>query len=511
LKFPATEYDDPDKLLSFLGSVWSGVYQGSAVLADLLYAKGRLALQTQADIAELTDAVSRLKLQALHREEWFFLTLRESYRQSRTDYRFGDPQTFSERGIAYDETTTDELWAWQMPPGLRDFVLATNRIHHPSRAFVRGIDFVIDGDFVVFRKNPFQDRLLAFGEVVEDGAVVDRTCGFWLYRSLWDRDAVRLQFGYVVGADFRSGENAKKLVNAVFDCLVRGTHQGAFSDGFSALADVPFAAGDETVERITTDRAATWIVTDRNAYRVNEDAEVLVEVGDRLRRNQPLCDAVQFVEFGRGRVPDRSLLKALAVGREFTAGYLAEFVFENAEKPLIVETVDGWTKVSFELGGPAPAVEQFWEDVHQAGIAAGTTLAMLLDRRPAGARDSQPTAVALPRTINPLAFLAQNVFRNNLFVVKLRPGSFGPNALGLSALDLLSRYVPPHTAMLVVAELKVDGDEIDPDEPDDDLPGVEEILSGYVAGEPIAEVVDGDDPNFVASTSRLVRIHGICR
>jgi len=126
--------------------------------------------------------------------------------------------------------------------------------------------------------------------------------------------------------------------------------------------------------------------------------------------------------------------------------------FENTSVPVIVEEgVDGKTRVSWELGGYPGDVQKFWDDVHAAGVASGSTLADLLDSRPEP-RQGEPTAVALPTTINPLAFAAENLLRNNAYCVAIRPKTFGSGRLPINRQLVMRKIVPPHTLGLVIVE-----------------------------------------------------------
>ena len=79
------------------------------------------------------------------------------------------------------------------------------------------------------------------------------------------------------------------------------------------------------------------------------------------------------------------------------------------------------------------------------------TLAHLLDKRVNSG--TEPTAAHLPKTINPLRFLVENVLRNNVFVVRIMVPALGKNRLGLYNIRHLRQLLPPQTAMIVIFEL----------------------------------------------------------
>jgi hypothetical protein len=460
-KFPATDLDRLDNLVAVAGSWWADSYQGGQLAASVLFARAQLERQNEVDFGELLASVSRHRLPALHVEEWYCLKILESERNTEVNLpRFDGRYTF-DGSIFFDTPEELPYHTWPVPDGLTSCPIVTDGVHACTLAWADGVDFVVRDGGVWFYRNPFDVDGVTKHEVFEAGEVVDREVRLWLYGSRWDRSNVHTQFGYVIDAKEPSSENYKRLVNAVFDALVEGTSAGRVEEAVSAIADVPLAAGGETVESVVSDLRHLWVVTDKNAYAFHPDSTAVVAAGDALHAGQAMTDGLAVYEFNRGQVPDD--LRALSVGRGFlAAGYFSDLVFENKTVSLVVEPdVAGYTKVSFEVGGFPTDVEKFWADVHAAGVARGETLAMLMDRRPESARAEQPNFVALPPTVNPLGFLLQNVFRNNAFVVRLKAGLRGENALSLSNARLLRRLLPPHTACVIVGQVDVDDEAID--------------------------------------------------
>jgi hypothetical protein len=62
-------------------------------------------------------------------------------------------------------------------------------------------------------------------------------------------------------------------------------------------------------------------------------------------------------------------------------GFFGGLVFENKDVPVTVEEdVDGYTKVSWSLGGFSLDVEKFWEDVHASGVSKNQNLGYVTRR-----------------------------------------------------------------------------------------------------------------------------------
>jgi hypothetical protein len=191
-----------------------------------------------------------------------------------------------------------------------------------------------------------------------------------------------------------------------------------------------------------------------------------------------------------------------------TPGFLQDLVFENKDVPLIVEEdVDGFTKVSWELGGFPGDVEKFFDDLHARGVAAGETLANLLDTRTN--KVGEPGPSNLPATINPFEFLCQNVLRNNAYMVKVRTSSFGRDAVGLNAAKILRKVHQPWTAIIILVELALSDDPIIMDGPGDDTrPGFEETAKIFL-GTGFSESID--PATFISECVRIKQIGGRCQ
>lgn len=512
-RFPASVFDEPEKLLDVLGSFWSTSYRGSFPVESLLHARAQLDAQNHLDLLHLIACMSRYTVPVFRTDNWFLLRLPESGRNATAANlaAFDGAHAFDGE-VAWGLPVGTPKYLWALPEGLTRARLALNRITEASLTLTEGVDFIIDAErgVIAFRADPFASELVSIRDVVEDNEVVDREAALWLYRGEFDYATVYGQFGYALGVRLRSSEGYRELVNAVFDALVDGGTQHSTDQAFAAMAGVPLVGtSGEVVEDIFLDARNLWVITDKGAYRYHRRANPVVGVGDVLTGGQSLTDTLEFMEFGSGQLSTG--LRALAVPQgHLAAGYHADVVFENKVVPLVVEEgVTGYTRVSFEVGGYPGDVERFWDEAHERGVAAGQTLAMLLDRRPEGARDTQPTAAALPAEVNPLEFLAQNVFRNNLYVVVARPATFGTTALGLHNAPILRKAIPPHTAVLVLVELAVADDPVILDAPGDDArPGCQERLSGYSA----AGHVEAMDPGaLVVERVRGRRLGGFCQ
>lgn len=458
-RFPSTSLDQAygsQQITDVLGSIWDLLFAGDPYFTSFVTARAKLAEQSLQDLTEYWQSLSRQTVPVLHTDLWYHLEILESEINA-TDHsvaRYDGTYDYSAgSSVQYGVPVAGARYEVPLPEGLRNCPLLFNRQSDPSVTLVQGLDFWKDvpREVLSFRENPFNNLAIPVHDVFEGNDVVDRSISLWAFRAQFDRHQIHRHFGYALSRHRESSPEYRELVNAVFDSLLHGPSQYSLRQALGALAGVPVSRYDQDeVVGVTTDRRHQLVLTTQDAYPLPLDATLVVEAGDVLAQGDPLCDAFEVTEFTRGEVP--ASLTSLALGSGYLAiGLTSDLIFENREVPLEVTTEEDYTRVSFALGGNAEDVQAFWDEVHRRGVAAGQTLAHLLDQR--SNQEGEPSAANLPATVNPLHFLAANILRNHVFVVRFRPASFGDTALGLGKLTLLRGIIPPHTGMIVITEL----------------------------------------------------------
>jgi hypothetical protein len=506
-RYPQNDFDRPDVLLDLLGSFWSSTYGDAEFVRDYAAATGYDAQQTYLQLLDLVNSVSRFSIPLYKSEAWFALTLRESQLRRNLRPRVYGAGTYSDSGPAYGSTQTTVYFHVDKPAELSHAPYVFDRLIEPAVAWARGFDFDLDDTEIFFLRNPFEQPSIPLRDVLDaEGQIVDRELTLWLYRGEWDWDTVYEQFGYVLELSMRTSEGYKSFLNSIFDGLILGTSRRLQCWALAAIFGVPATREPvETVEEIRTDLTEVAIVTDKHAYVFPSAAVATVAVGDVLQAGTFLTDTLQLFEFTRGQVPTTEELAALTLENGMLAhGYWHGLTFANTLVPTTVETRDdGYTRISWPLGGFSLDVEKFWDDVHAAGVAKGQTLAMLLDTRESPV--DQPFAACLPAYVNPLQFLTENFLRANAYVVKLKANVPRSKALAFIPHDCLAKIQPPHTVMLFVLELvKQDAPIIMESAGTEQAPGYTETLAGF----PCSVQTETIDPTVVIQEKLSVGLVG---
>ena len=518
--YPASDLDDVGRLLSALGSFWSRIYSAKDQLATYGYGSAQIAAQAQLNLLETIAALSRYDVPVYHTENWYPLVIKKSELNATPAnyYRFTlDNIVFNNLApVNFDARLSRDFFAFNAAADLTGAGQIYDRLLFPSVALTAGVDFVFDNknNAILFAVDPFSLETVNRKPIYKGDALVDEEITLWLFKAKFDYQYVFKQFAYAINVRGRSSQNYKNLINAIVNGLLDGgASERAIDDALSAILDVPLAAGTETVEVITTDSRGLIIATDKTVYRFPAAARPTVAVGDVVHRGEQLTDAFVIVELTRAKLPDE--LTALALDQGFTFGcFYGDLIFENKEVPLVVDSEhpSGYTYVSFELGGFPYDVKQFFDEVHARGIEAAVaasndpcvedrrrlgTLAQLLDRR--RQPDSEPVAANLPKTINPLQFLIENILRNNAAVVLIKVAEMGPDNLGLHSIRHIRQLIPPHSALFFVYGISGIADS---------LSAIDDVSEWPQIFKAVAPIADSIAENYITDKGATIRVVG---
>lgn len=456
-QFDAQGLDKAGELLSLLGSFWASTYGGRNQVKEMLYARQQSAAQTYDRWNDTLAALNPETVPISRRNRWYPVRLLESSKIGLGRPVFGGSWQFA---VPVQRNFDAAPYLAYDVGALVTVRLLLSEINAPGITLRHGPDFHLDPakQRIVFTQDPFADPRLTPRVILTD-STEDRELILWAPGAEIDEDDIWRHFGVAFKLRVRSSVFARQAMLALYKGVADGNPVTNVKQFLSAIFTLPLVEKAETVLNVFSDARATWVITATRAYKHPLATNITVSVGEMLKPDQFMTDAVYVQDFKGGRFP--SDLKALGYS-ERTLGdvYFQGLIFENKEVPLIIEPdVNGYTKVSFELGGFAPDIDRFWNEIHANGVAAEKTLAMLLDVRGAEAT-TQPSALTLPATINPLRFLAENIFRNNGFLVRLKASQLQQSLDTKRQLKHLSTLVPAHVGLVVAVELATDPEQV---------------------------------------------------
>lgn len=496
--YPNDVYDKPGNLLAVLGSWWADQYAGKEQVSAIVSAVAGTQQQSSQDMLELLDSMSRRTVPIYHTDNWYELRLSQVDQTAVTAanvLQYDDGVQY-DAGYTYDSRAVKPYFSHTLPAGLREVPVLLNQFVAPDLLWTPQLDYSVTPTTIIFYADPFTDPRVRKQPVYKGGVLVDYVAVLWVYRGQWDWDTIYQQFGYVLKLRMQSSRGYRDILNATYDAMLTGGAGTDLLQMLSVMTGIPLTKYDnEQVLEITQDAGGQLIVTDKAVYRLPLIATASVVVGDIVAKQTSLATAMQVYELNRPL--DISAIPAIAIGSGFLASCMyGDLLFPNKDVPLEVVTDDpsGFTRLQWPLGGFPLDVAKFFDDLHDRGVLAATTdidtcgdsellerlgelteygsigvsryvrkatLAHLLDTRDVAI--DEPTAAALPTTINPCQFLVDNIFNKNTTIIVLRTADFSESGTGLQNLRLLRRILPPQTAVLIMLELDVPTDTVTPD------------------------------------------------
>ena len=504
--YPSNDFQRRANLIALLGTHWNNVYRGQGVTESFLFARAQEEVQSYLDLVETVDSISRQSVPVFHRDNWYLLELKESDLNNAPFEYEADGKAYDD-GVQYGQQEGSQWSTWTLPTDFAVAHLITNRILSPSVTYSQGLDFFIENGEIKFNVNPFSDTRIPKREVYKSAVVTDRTIGLWVYRGEFDLAHIATHFGFIIDVIAASSEAYRDFVNAILDAFAQGTAAKHIDLALSALTGISVVIeAQEVVEHVLVELDQLTIITDLNVYRFQPTATPIVSVDDTVYAGDRLTDGFEVIEFRDGTIP--ASLKAVHMGDGFIgAGFLDGIGFTNKTVPLeVTSDANGITRVEFEVGGFPNDVEAFWDTVHARGIA-GTTLARLLDVRGTTAV-TEPTAASLPATVNPLEFLAENLLRFHTCIIRVNVQETA-GGFGFDNARLLRRIVPPWTALILLFELSVIGEVVDPTQ-SSSTPGVTGSLTSFIGGEPFWSSDTVDPSVFVSESVLAYVVKGAC-
>lgn len=198
----------------------------------------------------------------------------------------------------------------------------------------------------------------------------------------------------------------------------------ALSDALVELCDSPATTGKtETVEDVWYDSAGAYrVITDIAGYVLPAGDTASVTTGAVLPLGTPLGTAWTLTRLG----PAKPALAHLTTPADFHLGVtVGGITWFDTTVALMVDTVDGRTRVRWPLGGTQQDVDDFWAASHAYGLETGArTLAQAMDTRADPVGDPGPAS--LPVYVNPLEFVCRELLAGTGYALVVRPAVFGP-------------------------------------------------------------------------------------
>lgn len=453
----AKAFDNVNNLQALLGAFWGGVFKDQEKLRNLLAAVGHSYYEVYLQMCEMHDSLGKDSVPIHSNRNWLGITFSQTAQLSSDalKIKYGDTGLVYGGGEVYGSFNETYKYAYPLPTGTETFSHLYNLIQDPTMMLARDIDYKVDtvNNIILFRYNMLTDSRVAVNVVLDEtGVETDKTFTLWARNYEWDQQHIWNHFGFVLNIWMKSSTFYRDFISALWDCLVQGPSRSAVAFVLAALTGVPCVKDEEeVVETVLKETDSVMIITDKNVYEFASGSTPVVASGDSVRQGEALVDSVRVYE--PTATTDWSAFKGLAFGPRFLGMPLeGPITFENKVTPVtyIGKDINGRVLVTFEVEGWDKDVISFWEHVHKNGLAGGKTLANYLDVRVN--KIGEPIPTDIPSTINPFTLVMDNIFRNNLYLIFMRPADFAPGAPGISSMGHVLDYLPQQTTFIIYIE-----------------------------------------------------------
>jgi len=416
--YPKTDLDKAEIVRSLLGGYWNEVYDGKDQVSDIVDARIVLWKDVFEAWEEAVRSKSRFNINPLKTKSWVYFRMLKSNGVS-TQSSFGGGGSYGISSINFGTTTGP---SWKLPSDIKGVSQIYNRISAPSASFFEGVDYSINSltGHIVFNKDPFLKPKFAVRDVTVNG-LPDQEMALWLYRPKVDQRSIQQIYGLPIGLDGESNDDYKGIVNTVYDCLILGMSKGRLAQLLGFALQSPVCRQPEIVEMVH-DQVRKVVITDKSVYQLPGNSSSIVSPGDTMIPGDQVSNAISIRELRRGSSIDG--ITSLSVTKGWIDnGFAYDLHFTNESLPTTVDSIDGVTELRFKVGGHPFDLEYFWSEVHLRGLAKEKTIAQGLDQR--AEKIGEPDSASLPKFINPLQFLVDEMMPGGITLVTIKVDCVG--------------------------------------------------------------------------------------
>lgn len=306
--YPRNALDNNYALLGTLGSMWADQLPDKKFINALLMGRTMQFQQAEINMAEAKNCVSRYAVPEYHNVQWQPLYFKLSEVSSMPAYGLtygpnqalygdaGGPTPYNRLFNYGDSLAAGNNTVLPLPTNVKRIRMLTNRVTDPSLVLLAGVDFKIDADdgIILTSIDVFNDPRVAT-RIIDSGTSTDTEAVLWAFSTDIDQQYLWYYIGSILGLKLDTSENAKKYLNAMWDMHTAAPFTDALTRAIYAAMDTPYALEAETVELLLAGRTRS-IVTDKHVYNISDDANLLVAVGDKLKKYDRLVDTVEVID-----------------------------------------------------------------------------------------------------------------------------------------------------------------------------------------------------------------------
>ena len=472
------DFTDPRRFLNYLGSFWSQIFSDKEAILGLTSASSNQLTQLYLDFVDLINETSVFTMPTTRRETLKPIFVYESKISTSSQLiEFGTGLEFGGTYSVQSNNVDPALrYGGQARTRLPYFVdvdpsiqsvgnVLLNRLYNPSVTLVAGVDFVFNGNSVLFKDNPFLNPLIPSRVIPLDGSSnpsdTDKLIVLWAVNCEIDDLRVHQQYGYIY---FNSPVGDSKLelniVQQLFKIYAGGPTLGAIDSLICAVAGgAQTTEAKETIEYITSNGVSQVVVTDMSVYTIDPSDTLrstvvpgaILAAGTPLTNRTSVCDSYTNPNWWM-------TIPGVSVRDDYCVFDISNVSFLNIEVPFnstgSKTAMDGRTVLTgnFFLAGDKSDTDTFWSSVAQREVQSDSYVSEMLWKEAGIVNNDGSPNYAKPLYLNPLRIFAEKIAGMSFIVVTISSVQFPKIEI---ALTRLRDVLPVGTSLLVILQASV--------------------------------------------------------
>lgn len=260
-------------LLRGISSFWLRFFQDKEILAHLYSATDQLMGQLYLELLEALLANSITTVPVFAKEFWKLVTFNSSEVEiSGTEYKF------------------------LLPDKIKGLNFLYNKIFEPSTILESEQDYRIEGDYIYFSKNIFDD--FEYPGLAKRREGTSTIVSFWAPQAEVDKEYIYEHFGRMLDIYEPSSESYKSFIQGIWFYYMNGPTINRITSAMNIIGGYPVASEDgEIVLSIKLINNIYYIKTTANVYQIPDKVDLAVSVGDVLSAFQFLTTAYTVTDY----------------------------------------------------------------------------------------------------------------------------------------------------------------------------------------------------------------------
>lgn len=274
-------------LTSALGSFWTLFFQNREILRPFCASIEIDVANLYLELCELLTTIAWTDAPLFNKKQWQVLVLKKSQLNNATDniFRYGDGSDYNDANFVYGGIAFRDRYYFKLD-GVNVGSFLADRIFQQRLTLARGVDYVVDNGFIIFKNDPFTLTDLTSAVIYDgDGNEVDIWVTLWANQELFDEKYLTNNYGKLFDIDAPSSPLLRQLIGSLLGMATVGPKLRYFRALIYSFCEIPVAIATEPILRIVEEATLYTIMTPTTEYILRQEwTPKSFNVGDILQQ-----------------------------------------------------------------------------------------------------------------------------------------------------------------------------------------------------------------------------------